>query len=383
MEKYTDLYEEDKWILSLFEDIIKNITENLSKYHVYVVLRDVLNFVVNHLSREYIKLVRRRVWIEEEGWIKKSAYHTLFYILRKITLILAPFLPHISEYLYKDIIGKYTTESKDSVHLEKWPKFEERLIKKELVDKYDYLWNILALTDSIRHSAGIKKRQPLKEVYLPKEIYDRFTQRQIQIIKEQNNVIEVSYYSDDEIERFLRLKPVVKINLIGPIFKEKLPAVKEAIERLSSYDVSELLRKGDIEVYIESIGKINITSDMIDIQKVEKSPYKFGEIDGKQIFLNVEIDEKLLLSGLTRDLVRRIQVMRKDMKLNVIDNIDIYVYTDEDDVIRSIEEYRDYISSETRALKLLVNEDCERGGYEREWEIDSYKVKLKIVKIDG
>jgi isoleucyl-tRNA synthetase len=379
-EKYDELPEEDKWILSLFEKTLKEINHNLERYHIHTAIREVLSFIVNHLSREYIKLIRRRVWIEEEGWIKESAYHTLFYILRKATLVLAPFLPHLSEYLYVRVLRKYYDNVKESVHLEDWPSHEDTLIDNDLIEKYRTMWDLIAIIDSLRHSAGIKKRQPLKEAYVPRELYEKLTNRQKEILKDQNNVLEIKPYEDAEKEKFLDLKARARIDVLGPIYKKDMPLVKKAIEELDSDSVWRLEKEEEITFNIDNLGEIKVSKAMVEIEISEKTPYKLGEIDGKYIFLNTEIDRELLLAGIMRDIIRRIQVMRKEMSLNVLDNIDTYIYTGDRDVIDSISKHKDFIKSETRSSKLVINEETDESGYEKEWIINDYNIRIKIVK---
>lgn len=377
-EHYIELPDEDRWIVSIFEKMLKEINENLERYNPHILLRRAYEFITEYLSRKYIKIIRRRVWIEEESWEKTAVYHTLFYILNKLIIMLAPALPHLSEYFYLNIVCKYKDSNLESVHLEKWPREKIEFIDEDLIKRYDKIWSIINAVDSIRYSVGIKKRQPLRKLLLPNSLYKMFTERDIEIIKLLANTANVEPYDEDELSKYLQHIVKVKLDAIGPIFKSATPKAKEIIENLADDQIIDLLTIGKIRIEVPGHGAETITLDMVNVEEKGRGSYDFRKVDDQYIFLDTEIDRSLLLFGLAKDIVRRIQVMRKDVNLDVLDMINVYVTTDDKDVIEAIENYLDYIKTETRAEKIYIRDKVEKCKYSREWEINDTEVTICI-----
>lgn len=381
-EKLDMFPEEDRWIISLFEKRFKKISEYMEKYYAHASLKELLDFIINYLSREYIKFIRRRVWIEEEAWEKESAYHSLFYILKKITVSLAPFIPHLSEYFFTNIIAKYDANTIESVHLCEWPRFDEKLINDKINQSYESLRIIITILDSIRHSCNIRKRQPLREVFIPEKLYYNLSSRQIEIIKDQTNIQEVYPYKNKDIKRFLKIRAKANIKKLGPMFKERMTYVKDIIENLEEEYLWNLIRSKEIIINTKLLGKIKVNKDLVEIVFEDKKPYKSKAYNASKIFLNTYIDRDLLLKGLARDLIRRIQVMRKEMNLEITDNIDVYLFTNEKEFIEAINRYKDFISEETRAHEININikeEKLERS-YSKRWMVNEYDIIIKLVR---
>ena len=383
-QKLEEFPEEDRWIISIFELKYKEINENMRKYYIHIALKELLDFVVNHLSREYIKLIRRRVWVEENKWEKEATYHSLFYILRKITIALAPFLPYISEYFYLNILKKYREEREDSVHLIDWPDVKKDLINKNLIESYKVLWDLIGVLDSIRHSSGIKKRQPLKEVVIPKELYLMLSPRQIEIIKEQINVQNVLSYEERDVKKYIRIKGKAIIKNLGPLFKKNMMYVKNIIENLDEEYLWKLMKTKEIVVDTDILGRIKLTNDLIELDFDSRQPYKSAIYNRKRIFLDTQVNTELMLMGIARDIIRRIQVMRKEMNLSITDKIDVYIYSKEKDIVESVSKYKDIISNEIRAIKIFINKKERKGNllgsYSKKWIINDLDVNIKIIK---
>lgn len=378
-EKYSELFEEDKWIISIFEGKVKEINENLAKYHIHLLLRELYEFITEYLSRKYIKIIRRRVWIEGESWEKEAVYYTLLYILKKLTILLAPAMPHIAEYFYLEIIGKYMDDLLESVHMENWPKHDDSLIIDELNSRYKLLWDILNSVDSIRYSKGIKKRQPLKKLLIPNEDYNLLSDRAIYNLKLLSNVDMVKPYSYRDKSKYITYKVKVKLDILGPMLKGKTAQAKNIIENLDEKKLLKLIEDGWIVINIPDYGEFKVTRDMVNILEEEKIPYAYKELErGKYIFLDTEIDKTLLLFGLAKDLVRRIQVMRKKLNLDILENIDVYVISEDNDVLEAISAYKDYIKNETRAKNLFTSQRPNQYKIKEDWTINESKVTIYI-----
>ncbi len=197
-DAFDGLMEEDKWILSRFEDVLNKAMKDMERYYTYRAIREILHFAVEDLSRRYLKTIRRRVWIEEEAWEKTSVYLTLHHILKKLSLVLAPFAPHFAEHFYRNYIGRFEKIDPESVHLASWPKVEKEWIDEELEERYDSLWKIVAATYSMRQKRGIKIRQPMKEVLLTSRVASNLSDRMLSLLRDQANVLEVKSIEEGE-----------------------------------------------------------------------------------------------------------------------------------------------------------------------------------------
>ena len=378
-DNYNRLLEEDKWIISVFESVLKRINDSLEEYHVHILLREIYEFITEYLSRKYIKIIRRRVWIEGESWEKEAVYHTLFYILKKVVVLLAPALPHISEYLYLNIIKKYIDEKGlESVHLENWPKSRIEFVDEKLNEIYGVVWDLINSVDSIRYSMGIKKRQPLKELLLPKKIYKELTERSLDILKQMTNTREIRSYEESNKYNYLRLRVRAKLDALGPVFKGKTGIVKEMVENLEQSEILKLMQNGKISIEVPELGKTEIVRDMVEIYEDHMDPYAFRILDDNYIFLNIKIDRELLLTGLAKDLVRRIQVMRKELELDILENIRVYVITEDKDIKDAIHKHMDYIKTETRAVEIKVTKEPPECRLKKKWEINEADVTICI-----
>ena len=381
--KYNDLFEEDKWILSLFEKTVRDINQSLEKYHIHMLMKNLEYFITEVLSRRYIKLIRRRVWLEENVWEKITVYITMFHILKKITLMLAPVLPHIAEYLYQEIIKKYDINAEESVHLDGWPREIDEFIDMEIIEKYNNFWVLLSIIDSIRYSKGIKKRQPLEAIYISGASYDRLSDRQIYLLKEMANVNDLRRLDRLEISNFIDFKLRIKDKVLGPILREKLPIVKRLIEQLPSTKVIELLDKGYIEVKDKSIGTLRVDLSNVDIIEEERPGYSFKKTDFGYVILDIKINRRNLLRGLAREIVRRIQLMRKEINLDVMDKIVIYISTNDTDILEAVKKEEKYILYETRGHNINIVKKFDKSYFVKKWEIDGVIVYIGIRKIDA
>lgn len=375
---YSRLMEEDKWIVSSLEKLVSLVTEMMDNYHVHSALRQLIYFIVEEVSRKYIKLVRRRVWIEEDNPEKKTVYDTLHYVLKKIVALLAPFTPYLSEYLYLEKISKFEEDSYESIHLHPWPDSNNELIDEKLMDKYQLMWTLIALSNSIRQSKKIKIRQPLDALHIPKHIHDKLTLRNRKLLCEQANVHKLIAYQKGDENNYIKCIAKPKKSVLGNIFKEDLDKVVKVISNLNDAEVKRLLNKGEIEITYDA-KKAVIKSEYLEISVVGRNSYAVSFYGDNVVALDTAITKTLLYEGLAKEIVRRIQFMRKEMNLDILDNIDIYVDAGYDDILNTLKEMNDYILYETRGVHIYLNEPPE-GCYKKTWDIEGKKITIGIRK---
>ena len=352
---------EDKWIISRLESFNKLALDALENYQLHKVVREFFNFFVEDFSRWYIQLIRPRVWEERDSPSKIAAYTTVFRVVDKAMRIISPYMPYLAEWIYQHFVKEFR-DAKESIFLEEFPEPED-LIDEELEKAMDLAREIFEAASNARQKAKRKLRWPLKKLIIESE--DEGVSKAIKlvegIIKSQCNVKEVEVVN--KFEKEVVYKPNYKV--IGPLLKEKS---KEFIKYIESLD--------EIGEYVEFKGQ-RFKADEVLIKEY-KLPDGFVEAEFSKgnVYLYVELDDELRKEAYARELVRRIQEMRKEMDLNVEEFIEVYVSLD----AKLVEGWEDYIKNETRAKKLEFGKIAE--GYAKEWKIDDMKFKIVVRKLD-
>lgn len=380
-EAYERLMEEDKWILSRFEGALQRASGDMERYHVHSAVRELLRFIIDDLSRRYVKMVRRRVWIEEESWEKTAVYITLHHILRKLALTLAPFAPYLSEHFYQNYIGKFEDAPWESVHLGDWPKFEARMIDEELEKRYDMLWRMISTVYAIRQRRGVKIRQPFEELLIPNEALASLSDRMTHILGEQSNVLHVRGISASEEEKLVQYRVRGKTALLGPKHRDKTGRIIQAISAIEPKSlVEEMREKGSIALDIDG-EEAEVYAEEVDIMEEALEPYASDKVGDRRIFLNMGLTGRLLALGVVRDLVRMTQEMRKRMNLEMMEMIDVAVEAGDEKIVEAIESHLEYIKREARVKNVLFDVARIAPDYEEEWEINGTPVKIGIKRL--
>ena len=361
-----ELSVEDRWILSRLENLNKLAVEALENYHLHKVVRAFFDFVVEDFSRWYIQLIRPRVWEEKDSPLKIAAYTTILRVVEKTAKIIAPFAPFIAEWIYQHFIKEFK-EGKESIFMEKYPEPDERFIDVELEKAMSIVREIFEAVSNARQKAKKKLRWPLRKVIIESKDKDvKMAVRMLEnTIKAQCNVKEVIIV--DEFEK----EPIVKPNYksLGPILKGK---VKDFVKFIENIDIKDVLKKGWIE--FDGI-KLSVNDALIVEYKVPEG-YELAQFSKGNVYVYTVIDEELRRECYAREVVRRIQEMRKELNLDVEEFIESVVDMDK----KLIEGWEEYIKHETRSIKLEFGTPCD--GYVKEWDIDGMRVKIGIKKLN-
>jgi len=352
----------DQWIMSRLNSTILACNRNMEAYMPHEAFRSLMD-LIEQVSNTYLRLSRRKFWSEDMNAMKEGAYSILYTLLEKIALLLAPIAPFTTEYLYRSLTQK------DSVHLESYPAASEDLIKPELEKKFADILSIIETVRRMRQKAGIKGRQPLKELVLHGS--HRIDDPLLEIIKPEINCKIITFADEEE----LPVKPVIRLNYstAAPILKGSMKRVESAlISSDPAWIMDELRGKGSI-----SLEGITLSTEHILVEMVPKPGYVHDrdERTGFDIYLNTSIDADLAREGLTREIIRRIQVMRKDLSLEYDDRISVVIDADPStstDISKSVNE----ISSETLADRIDLG-PVESG---KEWDIDGTMVRILVRK---
>ncbi|PMP74984.1 MAG: isoleucine--tRNA ligase [Aciduliprofundum sp.] len=354
----------DFWIISRLNSTIKCIRKNMDAYEISKATECIERFIED-LSNWYIRRSRRRFWDEKITPEKLSGYRTLYTVFKEFSKATAPFIPFISDYIYQDLTGR------KSVHLEEYPSFDENLINVELEKEMGDLIRIVELGRRARQIANIKVRQPLEYMIISTQDRDiiEIARNYSDIIKDELNIKNLEIKSEP-VE--LRYRVEINPSIAGPILKEKLPRAKEII---SSFDTKELLKK--IEEGKVSILGVELPGEaFLVMEETDPSIVHVGD-NNIHVFISREINRDLYLEGLAREIVRRIQIMRKEMNLEYSDRIIIFIEGD-DEIMEALKSFRDYIERET--LSTISNKFD--NAYTKRWDIEGKDVLIgiKVVK---
>ncbi len=334
----------DLWLLSKYNGLVKYVTESFDEYDLNKVVRAIASFVSDDLSNWYIRRNRKRFWGSEMNDSKKAVYITTYEVLVGLCKLVAPIIPYVSEEMYQDLTGE------ESVHLADYPVCDEKLINPSLEEKMDTVREIIRLGRNIREEVKIKVREPLPCVYLDakkKNILGNL----IPLIEEELNVKSVEFITDLSEYMNFTIKPNFKE--VGKIFGSKMKDFTECLTHLSTEEI-ESLENGE-EVSTTMNGEdLTITPNMVDIRVDAKEGFFVAMENNLFVILNTERTEDLILEGIAREFVSKVQNLRKQKDFDVVDRIIISYYgTSRFDEV--LEKFEDYIKEETLALEFKTN----------------------------
>ncbi len=352
---------EDRWILSRLESFVKLAVEAMENYHLHKVVRAFFDFFVEDFSRWYIQLIRARVWEERDSPSKLAAYATMFRVIDRSIRVIAPIAPFIAEWFYQHVVREFR-DGEESVFLERYPQPDEAAIDLELEEAMRIAREIVEAASNARNKARRKLRWPLRELVI--ESKDENVVKAVkmleEIIKVQSNVKSVRVVEEFEKERVT--KPNYKV--LGPLLKDK-------VSDFVSY-ISKLERLPEVVEY-EGV-EINTAEALIFEYRLPEG-YEYAEFSRGIVYIYKELDEGLRREAYAREIIRRIQEMRKELDLDVEEFIESYVEVD----AQLVEGWEEYIKNETRS-KVLIFGKAE--GYVREWDIEGMQVRIGIKRLE-
>ena len=347
----SDLENIDKWLLSKYNKLIKNVTSAYEEYDLNKVVKLVTEFVSDDLSNWYIRRNRKRFWQSELDNSKMSVYQTTYEVLIGICKIVAPISPFITEEIYQNLTDE------ESVHLASFPISDEKLIDEELENKMELVRNLISLGRNAREEAKIKVRQPISEVIIDGK-NKKVLADVIDLIKEELNVKEIVFAENLNEYMNFSIKPNFKN--AGSILGSKMPEFVKYLNSLKEEEINNIRNNMDLE-----FEGTKITEDLIDIKINAKEGFNIATENNNFIILNTTLTEELLNEGLAREFVSKIQQLRKTENFDVEDRINIYIDANKD-FINQLMTNMEYIKAETLCLnfkedkkastKLTINE---------------------------
>ena len=371
-----DRPEIDRWILSELHSLIARVDAFYADYEPTKATRAISDFVQELLSNWYVRLSRRRFWKGDYELDKISAYQTLYTCMLTVAKLSAPVAPFFMDRLYKDLTKVTGKESFESVHLADFPVYDASFVDASLERKMENAQIISSLVLSLRAKEKIKVRQPLQKIMIP--VLDAIQKEEIlavsDLIKHEVNVKEIELLDDASGILVKQIKPNFKT--LGPKFGKDMGVISKAVNAFTQEDIFKIEKDGNLMIQIA--GKsINLEASDVEISSKDIEGWLVANSAGLSVALDVHISEELKKEGITRELVNRVQNLRKDSGLEVTDKIKLTVLRF-GNLEAAVEENRNYIMSETLTNELVFVSELEQGT---DIEFDEIKSKIIIKKM--
>ncbi len=345
--EYIDREEIDKWLLSRYNRLVKDVTDAFEEYDLNKVVRFMTSFVSEDLSNWYIRRNRNRFWGSELDNSKKSVYITTYEVLVGLAKLLAPISPYLSEEMYRNLTGE------ESVHLADYPVCNEVLINEKLEAKMDLVRTLISVGRYVREENKIKVRQPLSEALIDGK-NEELIGDLIPLIKEELNVKEVVFA--DDLSKYMNFSVKPNFKVVGKLLGAKIKEFGTALENLKEEDITKL--NSNQEITIDLAGEdFVVTKDYVDIRISSKEGFNVGMENKEFIILNTELTHELLLEGIAREFISKVQNMRKNEDFNISDRI-VVTYNGDEMVREAVGTFIDLIKGEVLALE-LINSDID------------------------
>ena len=340
---YNDLEEIDKWLLSKYNKMLKYVTNSYDEYDLNKVVHALVTFVSDDLSNWYIRRNRYRFWGSIVDNSKKAVYKITYDILVGLSKIIAPIVPFTAEDLYQKLTNL------ESVHLSDFPKYDESLIDNKIEEKMDTVRDLISLGRKVREDVKIKVREPLSEVILDSKLKNKIDNL-VDLIKEELNVKEVKYES--KLEKYINFEVKPNFKVCGKIFGSDIKAFSEYLSKISKKDLDKIRKDNYLLIEINN-KEYEIINDYLDIRVNSKSGYNTGISNNLFIILNTTLTDDLIKEGIARELISKVQNLRKLKDFNITDRIYIYCYSDSD-IMDKLKDYLDLIKKETLCDSIIL-----------------------------
>ena len=369
---YDNLPVMDKWLLSKLNSVVKTVDDCLANYKIPESARALQEFV-DEMSNWYVRRSRERFWAKGMEQDKINAYMTLYTALVTISKAAAPMIPFMTEEIYQNLVRSVDKDAIESIHLCDFPKVEEVWINKELEDDMEELLKIVVLGRAARNTANIKNRQPIGTMYIKadKEMGQFYTD----IIADELNVKEVKFAND--VESFISYSFKPQLRTVGPKYGKLLNGIRTALAEINGTEAMNELRSTGLLTLDINGNKVELSEEDLLIETAQTEGY-VTEADGDiSVVLDTNLTPELIEEGFVREIVSKVQTMRKEAGFEVMDKIHIYA-KDNDKILELMKNHKEEIMSEVLAEDMTLGTT---DGYVKEWNINKEPVVLGVAKM--
>lgn len=365
---------EDKWLLSRTETLARNVTEYMDQLEIHLAVRALREFVIDDLSHWYIRLVRRRLWLEKTSRDKLAAYTVLHHALRTWLGLTAPAMPFFTETIYREAFRNAERSSPESVHTTTWPSPTKKWINRNLEEEMRIVQHISDATASARQSKKIKLRQPISTVLIVpnKPIVKRAIRTLRDLLLRQTNAKDVKLVGLNEEERLKTLIVEPNFKALGPAFRGEANKIAEKLRTLDGRRLMTAFKNGDFPLKLDD-KEYQITGKMVSFKEEIPENHAMGSFDEGRVYINLTIPNELVREGFVREVIRRLQEMRKRLDLPVDAFVEVFISVSDPEKLGWLEDEKDYLMEEVRARTLLLlrpDEARSPAALEATWEIE-------------
>ena len=369
--EYDKLAVMDKWLLSKLNSVVKAVDENLGNYRIPEAARALQDFV-DEMSNWYVRRSRERFWAKGMEQDKINAYMTLYTALVTICKAAAPMIPFMTEDIYQNLVRSIDKDAPESIHLCDFPEVDEKLIDKKLEDDMEDLLEVVVMGRACRNASNIKNRQPIGNMYIKADF--ELSQFYVDIIADELNVKNVTFTDDVRDFSSYSFKPQLKT--VGPKFGKQLGEIRNALSSLDgNAAMDEVNAIGALKLTLPS-GEVVLEKDDLLIDIAQTEGY-VSESDNKiTVVLDTKLTPELLEEGFVREIISKVQTMRKEAGFEVMDKITVFA-KDNEKVINILNANADEIKSEVLATDIVTGST---DGYEKSWNINGEEVVMAVKK---
>ena len=362
----------DKWLLSKLNTMVKTVDEDLGSYKIPEAARALQEFV-DDMSNWYVRRSRERFWAKGMEQDKINAYMTLYTALVTVAKAAAPMIPFMTEDIYQNLVRSIDANAPESIHLCDYPKVNEAWIDKDLEANMEELLEIVVLGRACRNTANIKNRQPIGTMYVKAEKkMDKFY---TDIIADELNVKEVKFA--DDVESFISYSFKPQLRTVGPKYGKLLNGIRTALSEIDGTAAMKELRENGVLTLDIDGNKVELAEEDLLIETAQTEGY-VTETDGEtSVVLDTNLTPELIQEGFVREIISKVQTMRKEAGFEVMDKIIVYA-KDNDKIMDIMKANQDEIKREVLAENIILGE---AEGYTKEWNINKEAVTLGVSKV--
>ncbi len=364
----------DKWVLSRFNHLIEDIFKFIETFEIHKAARAIEGFIIDDFSNWYLRRSRKRLWVEEKTKDKLSGYSSMYDIFLGLSKLLAPFIPFITEETYQNLKIESMPES---IHLCDYLKPNKKAIDKHLEKGMKQIRELVEIGRALRSKIGIKVRYPLsKATIVCSKDQENLIKNLLGLLEEEINVKSISFARDSSQFMTKSVKP--NYSHLGPKYKDKAKGIINELERLDKQEIyKKLIKNNEVTITIDK-KNIKLTKEDFEIVENVKEHIAREDTDNVTLLLDTTLTPELEAEGFAREIIRRIQSMRKELDLDVEDRISTKINVDSKKK-QALQKWEDYIKGETRS-KTVSFVDKPTGKLVKKWKIDELEAKIGITK---
>ncbi|MGA9189013.1 MAG: isoleucine--tRNA ligase [Methanosarcina sp.] len=378
------LREEDRWILSRAQSVVKAVDEAMSGYLLHKAVREILEFTLEDLSRWYIQLIRPRTWTEADDPDKLAAYCVLYEVYVTLTKLISPFMPYLAEEMYQNLIRNVDPNAVDSVHMCDWPTVNEAYLDPELEAAMDTVRSIVEAASNARQKAGRKLRWPISRIIVSPENEDagKAVERLSSVLMDQTNSKAIILTGVGKSWEELGLEVIPDPGKIGPVFKKEAGKVIPALKEVDGIALKKAFAdSGEFELSLADGTTVTVNPGMANFKETLPEGTASAESDAGLVYVDANLTPELEAEGYSREVIRRLQDMRKELDLVVDENIRISVRIEDERVLKFVETLKNLIAEEVRADTFDLGSDIDvSGALVKDWDVEGIAMKMGIAK---